>query len=119
MNQTEKHIPAPERDLQNVSPHVPPASSQFSPVTRGIFASLAIGLGIVMIVMAVLAALFGASPVPESMLAQDAFAAWLMVGLSGLFFVGSGVGILRRSLTLTLALLILGVLSGWMASTMA
>lgn len=119
VRQPEKQIPAPERDLQNVSPHMPPASSPFAPVTRGIFATLAIGLGVVMMVMALLAALFGASPVPETMLSQDAQAAWLMVGLSGLFFAGSGVGILRRSLLLTLGSLILGMLCGWIASTIA
>jgi hypothetical protein len=116
MDETEKQVPAPERDLQNVSPHVPPASREMSPVTQAVFATPTIGLGIAMIVMAVLALLFEASPVPDSVLRQDALAAWLLVGLSGLFFVGCGVAILRRSLLLTLVSLILALLSGWMAS---
>jgi hypothetical protein len=112
-------IPAPGRDLQNVPPFVPPASSQASPVTRAFFASLAIGLGIAMIVIAVLAVLFEASPLPGTFLRQDAFAAWVLVGISGLLFTGCGIGIWRGSLVLTLVLLILGVLSGWMASAVA
>jgi hypothetical protein len=119
MDETEKQVRAPERDLQNVPPHVPPASRETSPVTQAVFATPAIGLGIAMIVMAVLALLFEASPVPDSVLGQDASAAWLLVGLSGLFFVGCGVGIVRRSLLLTVVLLILAVLCGWMASTIA
>lgn len=119
MDEINKQVPAPDRDLQNVPPHVPPASREVSPVTAAIFASLAFGLGAVMIVMAILALVFEAAPLPQSVLGQDALAAWLMVGLSGLFFAGCGVGILRRSLPLTLVLLILGVLSGWMASVVA
>jgi hypothetical protein len=119
MDETRPQMPAPERDLQNVPPHVPPASRDVSPVTQAVFATPAIGLGIAMMVMAVLALLFQASPVPDSVLGRDAVAAWWLVGLSGLFFVGCGVAIMRRSLLLTVVLLILAVLCGWMASVIA
>jgi hypothetical protein len=119
MDEAQTKIPAPERDLANVSPQVPPASDEPSPVTQWVFASLAIGLGTAMIVLAVVAAVFAASPIPETVLARDARAAWLLVGLSGLFFAGCGWGILRRSTALTLLSLILAVVTGWMASLMA
>jgi hypothetical protein len=115
----ETKIPAPERDLKNVDPQVPPASREPSPVTRFVFGSLAVGFGLAMVAFAVVAAIIQASPLPPGVFRADEAVACLLVACSGLCFIGCGLSILRRSLMTTLALLVLALICGWSATAVA
>lgn len=112
----EAKIPAPERDLDNVDPAVPPASTETSPVSRAIFGSIAIAFGISFVIIAVAAAVFQVSPLPQDFFNGDEVTAALMAGLSGLSLVGCGLLIFRRSTAGTALLLILSLVFGYAAS---
>ncbi|MCA9078892.1 MAG: hypothetical protein R3C02_19835 [Planctomycetaceae bacterium] len=106
-------IPAPERDLENVSPEVSPVNDDTSPVTRAVFGSLAVCFGIAIVIMSLAAAVFHASPLPRDMFNADEITAALLAGLTGLCLIGIGIGIFRRSLLLTGLLFLLTLLCGF------
>lgn len=116
---TRPHIPAAERDLANEDPLIPPATSDTSPVTRAIFGSLAIGMGIAILVIAVLAALFQISPLPTEMFDAGNAAAFTFACLCGACFIACGSFILRRSLLWTALFLIAAIALGFLATTIA
>ncbi|MCA9025322.1 MAG: hypothetical protein KDA86_08940 [Planctomycetaceae bacterium] len=105
-------IPAPERDLKNVSPKVSLADDTTSPVTRAVFGSLAVGFGITIVIMAIAVAIFQASPLPSDMFDVDEITAAFLAGLTGLCLIGCGVGIYRCSLLTTSLLFFVALLCG-------
>jgi len=109
-------IPAPERDLQNVDPEIPPASREPSTITRTIFGSLAVGFGIALLMLGVAAAVFQASPVPQHLFASEELTAAILASVSGLCLIGCGVAIFRRSGLLMAVLFALSILCGVAAS---
>lgn len=111
-------IPAPERDLQNVGPHVPPASREPGMISQAIFGSLSVGMGIALVVIGVVAALFNASPLPRELFTADEMMAALFAGLSGLCLIGCGIGIFRRATGVTLVLFALALACGAVAGAM-
>ena len=112
-------IPAPERDLRNTEPSVPPASTQTSPITRAIFGSIAIAFGIAIVVISLVAAIFHVSPLPRSIINSDEVTAAIFAGLSGLCLIGCGTFIFKRSLLITALLLLLSIVCGFTASAIA
>lgn len=114
---TKPHIPAPERDLAREDPQVPPASREVGTLTNSLFGSLAIGLGIAVIVGAVIAAVFQISPLPRDLFNADEMTAVLLAVTAGLFLIACGVLILRRGSTLLLlGMLSVAVLCGYLSS---
>ena len=49
---------------------------------------------------------------------SDESAAWILIGCSGLFFILAGLGILRQSLIITIAMAVLALACGWVAAAM-
>ncbi|QDU40883.1 hypothetical protein Mal4_52460 [Maioricimonas rarisocia] len=112
-------IPAPERDMKNVEPHVPPASRELSPVTRGLFSSLAIGFGIAVLALAIFAGIMQTSPLPQDYFNSEDLVAVLLAAGSGLCLIGCGIGIARRSTVLAVVLLLGSLLCGMAATAIA
>lgn len=112
-------IPAPERDLKNVEPHVPPASRELSPVTRGIFSSVAIAFGVAVLVLALLGAVLQTSPLPQNVFDAGNLIAVLFAALTGLCLIGCGVGIAAARRSCPLVLLVASLLCGMAATAIA
>lgn len=109
---TTPHIPAPDRDLANEEPRVPPAADDTSPVTRAIMGSLAVGMGAAILVTAVLAALFQISPLPADVFDAENMIVFTLACLCGACFIGCGLFIFRRSLVMTSLLLVAALACG-------
>jgi hypothetical protein len=58
-------IPAPGRDLANVPPHLPPDSLQAQPMERAVFASIAVAIGMIVLLTKLIGALVETHPGPD------------------------------------------------------
>ncbi len=110
-------IPAPDRDLANVEPRIPPVSDDTSPVTRAILGSITIAMGVAIVIVAISAAIFQASPLPTTVFNSDEILAAVFAGLCGLCLIGCGRFIFRRSLGITAILLLAALICGYVTST--
>ncbi|MFG0333499.1 MAG: hypothetical protein ACF8TS_09070 [Maioricimonas sp. JB049] len=105
--------------MKNVDPQVPPASRELSPVTRGVFSSLAIGFGIAVLAVAIFGGILQSSPLPRNVFNAEELIAVLLAAGSGLCLIGCGIGIARRSTVLSVVLLIGSLLCGMAATAFA
>lgn len=96
-------FPAPDRDMAQVAPDVPPASREVSTLTSSIG-------GMLSIIMGLAAAVFGLVGV-FSENGAGRIAALLVIAAS-VCFVLAGIAIARRATALPLVCLVLGVLLG-------
>lgn len=117
---TESHFTSHQTDfVRSDPPPSPPASGRFSSMTNMVFGSLSIALGIGVVGIAVFAALFQVSPLPQNVFNSDELSAALLAIVCGLCFVGCGMAIFRRATLLTAALLVAALLCGFLSSVVA
>lgn len=103
MQRTYEGLPAPDRDMANVSPEVGPVESDVGPVTNTLFSWLTIGFGVAV----------GAWGVVGMFLARGhTFAAATAMLAAGMCFVMTGVLMRGRSLLLPFIAAMLGILLG-------
>lgn len=85
---TEDGFPAPDRDMANVEPEVPPAESDVSPLTSSVFPLLTIAMGVAACLWGAFGLVVEGNPAPISAIA--------MLG-AGVCFIVSGILMMRSS----------------------
>ena len=102
-------FPAPDRDMANVEPQVPPADSEVGPVTNSLVMMLTIGLGIATCIWGMLGLVLQGDVTPNSGAA--------MIG-AGICFIVGGLLMRTGSLMLPLIAVVAGILLGIASRTM-
>ena len=96
-------VSAPDHDMANVSPKVPPASRDVGSIARTVMGTISVGIGIAVTGIFLFAALFGTATNPDNppgaASGDDVIGSWIGV-VAGIFWILSGVGIYRRGVLL-------------------
>jgi hypothetical protein len=103
MQHTYEGFPAPDRDMDNVSPSVGPVESDVGPVTSTLFSMLTIGFGVAVCAWGCVGMFVGRG---------HTFAAAIAMLLAGLCFVMAGVLMRGRSVLLPFIAAMVGILLG-------
>jgi hypothetical protein len=103
MQHTYEGFPAPDRDMANVSPQVPPAESEVGPVTNSLFSMLTIGFGLAVCVWGAVGMFIGRG---------HTFTAAVAMLAAGVCFVTAGVLMRTQSILLPFVAAMLGILFG-------
>lgn len=110
-------IPAPDRDLANVPPFLPPDSLQVGPTARSAFGTIAIAIGTVVLLNKLIGAIVDTRPGPMQISQPNIITSdWLAVAAGICFFASGallfGKGVKLPSILLAIGL-VLGIISRW------